>query len=92
MTYRETDGVCTSVFEPPARIEVKSVHELNSKLDVLAPKSTWMVCSGSSPGFEADDLFYEAIVIAHRARIPSVLDSYGYAFDLALKAVPALVK
>ena len=92
MTYRETDGACTSVFEPPAKIEVKSVHELNSKLNVLAPKSTWMVCSGSSPGSEADDLYYEAVVIAHRAGIPSVLDSYGHAFDLGLKAVPALVK
>ncbi|MEK6755872.1 MAG: 1-phosphofructokinase family hexose kinase [Bacteroidota bacterium] len=92
ITYREPDGTYTAVFEPSARIEVNYIHELNKKLNALAPQSTWMVCSGSSPGLEADDLYYEAIIIAHRAGIPSVLDSYGYAFELALNAIPALVK
>ena len=92
LTYREPNGQFTAVFEPPVRIAVEHVHELNKKLNMLAVQSTWIVCSGSSPGFEADDLYYEALVVAHRAGIPSVLDSYGSAFELALKALPALVK
>jgi len=92
VTYRENGGISTAVFEPLKRIDVKFVHALNEKIQQLAPRSAWLVCSGSSPGSEADDLFYEAIVIGHRAGILSVLDSYGQAFELALRAVPALVK
>jgi tagatose 6-phosphate kinase len=92
LTFREGEGPFTAVFEPPGKVSVEHVHELNRKLNALASRSTWIVCSGSSPGFEADDLYYEAIVIAHRAGIPSVLDSYGRAFELALKALPAMVK
>jgi len=92
VTYLESTGVSTAVFEPPERIDATFVHALNEKINQLAPRSTWLVCGGSSPGSEADDLFYEAIVIAHRAGILSVLDSYGRAFELALRALPALVK
>jgi 1-phosphofructokinase family hexose kinase len=92
VTYRESNGVSTAVFEAPERIAATFVHALNEKINRLAPRSTWLVCGGSSPGSEADDLFYEAIVIGHRAGILSVLDSYGRAFELALPALPALVK
>jgi tagatose 6-phosphate kinase len=92
VTYLETDGTWTAVFEPPLPIGVQYVHELNKKIEALVAHSTWVVCGGSSPGPEADDLFFEAIVNAHKAGVPSVLDSYGRAFDLALKAQPTLVK
>jgi 1-phosphofructokinase family hexose kinase len=92
VTYLEPDGTWTAMFEPSLRIDVRFVHELNKKIAALASKSTWVVCGGSSPGYEADDLFYEAIVNAHKAGVPSVLDSYGNAFELAMKAQPTLVK
>ena len=92
ITYLEPDGTWTAMFEPSLRIDVRFVHELNKKIEALASRSTWVVCGGSSPGHEADDLFYEAIVSAHKASVPSVLDSYGNAFGLAMKAQPTLVK
>ncbi len=92
VTYLEPDGTWSAMFEPSLPIDVRFVHELNRKIEALASKSTWVVCGGSSPGHEADDLFYEAIVNAHKAGVPSVLDSYGNAFELAMKAQPTLVK
>jgi len=92
VTYLEPDGTWTAMFEPSLRIDVRYVHELNKKIASLISMSTWIVCGGSSPGHEADDLFYEAIVMAHKSGVPSVLDSYGKAFELAMKAQPTLVK
>lgn len=92
MTYLEPDGTWTAMFEPPLPIGVASVHELRKKIASLASQSWWIVCGGSSPGDEADDIFYEAITNAHHAGVPSVLDSYGKAFELGLKALPTLVK
>ncbi len=92
VTYLEPDGTWTAMFEPSLRIDVRFVHELNKKIAALTAQSTWVVCGGSSPGHEADDLFYEAIVNAHKAGVPSVLDSYGKAFELAMKAQPTMVK
>ena len=92
VTYLEPDGTWTAMFEPSLRVDVRFVHELNNRIAALASQSTWVVCGGSSPGGEADDLFYEAIVNAHKAGVPSVLDSYGNAFELAMKAEPTLVK
>ena len=92
VTYLEPDGTWTAMFEPSLRIDVRFVQELNKKIQALTSQSTWFVCGGSSPGHEADDVFYEAIVNAHKADVPSVLDSYGKAFELAMKAQPTLVK
>lgn len=92
MTYREPGGPWTALFEPPARIDIEAVHKLSKKIDYLASKSTWLVCGGSSPGNEADDIYYEAILSAHRHGITSILDSYGYALELGLKAQPTMVK
>lgn len=92
VTMLESDGVWTAVFEPALAVDAESVHKLSRKIEFLATKSTWLVCAGSSPGNEADDVFYEAIISAHRHGISSVLDSYGYAFELGLKAQPTMVK
>jgi tagatose 6-phosphate kinase len=92
LTYLEPDGTWTALFEPPLGVEESAVHELNTKINALAAKSTWIVCGGSSPAEEADDIFSEAILCAHRNGISSVLDSYGRAFELGLKAQPTLVK
>jgi tagatose 6-phosphate kinase len=90
--YREPDGTWTAVFEPSLQISQRFVHDLTKKINALTARSTWIVCGGSSPGLEADDIFYEAIMSAHKAGIPSVLDSYAAAFELGMKAMPTLVK
>jgi tagatose 6-phosphate kinase len=90
--YLEPDGTWTAVFEPSLPIGQRFVHDLTKKIDALTAKSTWIVCGGSSPGPEADDVFYEAIMSAHKAGISSVLDSYAIAFELGMKAMPTLVK
>jgi 1-phosphofructokinase len=92
VTYLEPDGTWTAMFEPALRVDVRFVHELSKKISSLASHGWWLVCGGSSPGAEADDIFYEAIMNAHQVGVPSVLDSYGKAFELGLKALPTLVK
>jgi 1-phosphofructokinase len=92
LTYLEPDGTWTAFFEPSLPVEESEVRDLDKKIVDLASKSTWIVCGGSSPGKEADDVFSEAIVLAHRNGISSVLDSYGRAFELGLKAQPTMVK
>jgi len=92
VTYLEPDGTWTAVFEPPLQIGARYVDELTKKIETLVAQSTWVVCGGSSPGPEADELFYKAIMIAQKAGVPTVLDSYGSAFDLALNGQPTLVK
>ncbi len=92
VTYRDPNNVQTSVFEPPHRVTVQEADALVSLCRSLAGKSSWLVCSGSSPSPEADGVFRDIITIAHEAGIPSVLDSYGDAFRAALPAVPVLVK
>ena len=92
VTYHEPDGTWTAMFEPSLRIDTRYVHELSQKIASLSAKSSWLLCGGSSPGYEADDLFYDAIIHAHKAGVPSALDSYGRAFELAMKAQPTLVK
>lgn len=92
VTYLEADGTSTAIFEPARQVPIERVHELSKKFHTLFPKSSWIVCSGSSPGAEADDLYYEAVLTAHKYGVMSVVDSYGEPFRLALRAVPSLVK
>ena len=92
VTYRESSGAWTSVFEPPLPIQERFIQDLAKKIDALTAQSTWIVCGGSSPVPEADNLYFDTISKAQKKGIPTVLDSYGNAFQLALKAMPTLVK
>lgn len=92
VTYLESDGKATAVFEPSLKPPVESVHALSRKIDACSRESDWIVCSGSSPGGAADDVFYEAILSAQRAGCHSALDSYGVAMTLGLKGLPTIVK
>ncbi len=91
-TYLEPGGTWTALFEPSFPVERSAVHELKQKIGELVLTSTWVVCGGSSPGDETDDIFSEAVALADRNGISSVLDSYGRAFEAGLKASPTLVK
>ncbi len=92
ITYLEHDGTWTAVFEPPHHVSDIEAEALVARCSRLLGKSSWVVCSGSSPCQEADGI-YEVVI--HRARergVPSVLDSYGEAFLRALNAGPTLVQ
>lgn len=92
LTYRDARNVQTSVFEPPHQVTAEEADRLVSLCRSLIAKSSWLVCSGSSPSPEADNVFRELIGIARETGIPSILDSYGNAFQTALPAVPVLIK
>ena len=92
VTYLEPEGTMTSVFEPPHPVTATEAGRLLEECRTLAGKSDWMVCSGSSPSPEADDVF-RMIVADCRARgIPVVLDSYGNALARGVESVPDLLK
>ena len=92
ITYLESDGTRTAVFEPTGRIPEHCVDELRKKVRELVKRSSWILCSGSSPCPEADDFYRQAILSAREAGVKSVLDSYGEAFRLGVGAIPTLIK
>lgn len=92
LTFLEEDGTSTSVFEPSSGIAVDEAAQLKQKVAGLRAKSSWVVCSGSSPARSADELFREIIRDIRPIGVSTVLDSYGPAFARALEAVPTMVK
>src|SRR5512133_848275 len=92
VTYRDANNVQTSIFEPPHAVTAAEADSLLSLCRSLIRKSSWVVCSGSSPSPEADGLFRDILTMTREAGIPSVLDSYGAAFRIALPAMPVLIK
>ena len=92
VTYREADGTVTALFEPPAEVTVDEADRLLEKCRLLAQRSSWIVCSGSSPCRDADGLFRQIILDARKRGIPVACDSYGPAFAQAVEAVPDLIK
>ena len=92
VTYLEPDGTWTAVFEPPHKVTASECSELIELCRSLERKSTWFVCSGSSPDPVADGVFAAIVSNARTSGIKTVLDSYGRAFSVALDAIPTVVK
>jgi tagatose 6-phosphate kinase len=92
VTYREADGTATSIFEPPHQVSEEEVNRLLEKASLLVPRSSWLVCAGSSPCPSADGLFCDILEMCRKRKVPAVLDSYGVAFSTALESMPTLVK
>ena len=92
MTYRESDGTITAVFEPPHRITSEDAQELVDSVAEKIPQSDWVVCSGSSPSPEADDVFATIIRLANEQSVKTVLDSYGTACKKAAQSIPTILK
>jgi fructose-1-phosphate kinase PfkB-like protein len=70
----------------------EEVNRLLEKASLLIPRSSWFVCSGSSPCSPADGLFRDILQVCSKRKIPAVLDSYGLAFSTSLESRPTLVK
>jgi 1-phosphofructokinase family hexose kinase len=92
VTYREPDGTASSIFEPPAQVTDEEVRRLEEKCALLAGRSSWLVCSGSSPCHEADGLFSRVVAACRERGTRVACDSYGPAFARAAEAHPDLTK
>lgn len=92
VTYRENNGTVTAVFEPPHRVSHEEARQLVDLVQSLITRSSWVICSGSSPCPEADDVFAEIISSARRQSIDTILDSYGTACRRAAGAGPTILK
>ena len=92
VTYRENDGTSTSVFEPSPSVTADDVDRLLERCRLLAHRSSWVVCGGSSPSPEADDAFRMIISACRERNVPVVLDSYGPALARGVEAGPTMIK
>lgn len=92
LTFVDGGGVQTSVFEPSAPVTENEADELVRRTLALAQKSTWLVCSGSSPSPTADGVFGRIIAGTAGTGVSTVVDSYGAALRLAAGVSPTLVK
>lgn len=92
VTYREANGMVTAVFEPSSPVTRAEAERLVRKVSSLAEKSSWIVCSGSSPCDESDDVFALMIQDARKRGVRTVLDSYGMPLKKAWTVGPTLVK
>lgn len=92
VTYRESNGMVTAVFEPSEPVTNAEADRLARKVASLSGKSAWIVCSGSSPCDASDDLFAAMIADARSRGVKTVLDSYGLSLKRAWAAAPTIVK
>lgn len=92
VTYLEPEGTMTSVFEPSHPVTTAEAGRLLEECRTLAGKSDWIVCSGSSPSPEADDVFRMIVAECRSRGIPVVLDSYGKALARGVESVPDFLK
>ncbi len=92
VTYLDSEGVATSVFEPPHAVSAGDVQRLVSACDHLITTSSWMVCCGSSPAAIADGAYRDILTRAKGRGIRTAVDSYGLALRNALEAAPEVVK
>jgi 1-phosphofructokinase family hexose kinase len=92
VTYLDSDGVMTSVFEPAQKVTGEDSAALMDRCRALIGKSSWVACCGSSPGAACDSLFANIIREARARNVRTALDTYGKPLHLGLDAVPDIVK
>ena len=92
VTYLDSDGVMTSVFEPPHVVTENEAKALVSHCRGFLSSSSWMVCCGSSPGAASDSAYADLMRHARASGVRTALDTYGEPLRLALDTIPDLVK
>ena len=92
VTYRESDGTVTAVFEPPHQITHQETEQLVERVKTMVSRSSWIVCSGSSPSPQADDVFATIVQEARERSVKTVVDSYGVVCCNAARSIPTLFK
>ncbi len=92
VTYLESDGTMTSVFEPPGAVTASDAERLLVVCREAASRAGWVVLSGSSPSAPSDDVFRLVAADCRSRGIPVALDSYGSALRQAVESVPDFMK
>lgn len=92
VTYLDSGGVMTSVFEPPQNVTQAEAVALMNRCSGLIGRSSWVACCGSSPGPACDTLFADIIREARAKNVLTALDTYGKPLHLGLEAVPDVIK
>lgn len=83
----------TGFFDPNPAILPRERDELAAKLaQVFAGGAAWCAMSGSSPCRVTDDLYALLVRHARAAGVRTLVDTYGDCLNLALEAVPDVVK
>jgi 1-phosphofructokinase family hexose kinase len=92
VTYRESDGTVTSVFEPQHGISTVDNRRLVARVEQHISSASWVVLSGGSPGVTTDATFAEIVSTCVAAGTPVALDSYGPSLRAAIDARPTFIK
>lgn len=82
----------TEVIEPGPTIPQGAIGRLNSKLEELAPQSSWVVFSGSPPPTTTNKIYYNMINLVKKAGVKVLLDTRGPWLKEGIKAKPDLIK
>jgi tagatose 6-phosphate kinase len=92
VTYRDTEGDVTAMFEPPHTVTTGEALRLVDRITKLMRGAQWVVCGGSSPSAASDEVYKVVLRQAHDRNIRSVLDTYGEALRLEFDERPYLLK
>lgn len=88
----EVGGVETAITDVGPTVYEDAQRRLFWNLDRLLPRATAVLMGGSLPPGVPDVFFKEVIDRMKRKNIPVFIDAYGRALDLAIEALPTVVK
>jgi tagatose 6-phosphate kinase len=92
LTFLDAEGIQTSVFEPSAPVTAAEADKLVAHVLALARKSTWVVCSGSSPSPEGDAVFARIVQGCDACGVRTLVDSYGAPVKELVGHQPTVIK
>lgn len=92
ITILEPDGTVTKVNEAGPELSGPEVESLERAVVDLAPRTSWVVCSGSLPLGVPERLYADLVVRLRQAGTKVAVDTSGPAFTAAVAERPDLVK
>jgi len=90
--FEELGGLETAVTDVGPTVYEDAQKRLMWNLDRLLPRATAVLMGGSLPPGVPVDFFKEVINRVKRKNIPIYIDAFGKALDLAIEALPTVVK
>ncbi|WP_354643097.1 1-phosphofructokinase family hexose kinase [Kitasatospora camelliae] len=82
----------TLLNEPGPHLTTAEWRRVVTETERLLPTAAVLVLSGSLPPGLPEDAYAELLTLAHRNRVPTLLDADGPALTTALAARPTLIK
>lgn len=82
----------TAFFEPGPRATQEEKKKIIEIFEEATKKATVVTLNGTVPDPGIQDLYAHLIPVAHKHKVPVILDSYGVEFSCALQAKPYMVK